>query len=292
MSDLTLPTHEQFEQLLANNPPRPPSPLAVWGPIIGLALLLVIAMFAGGIAAALLPWLGMAALFTAMLIRMRRAAALDSAVRRTQEQAMLRRYRDALRRAWRLLPHTTSQPNLHAKTVALISHCLDELHAYDAAIVGYDYLIERLPKEHPGAIQLRVQHALAALGAQRLTDADDTLRRLRGPVMAVPNTMVAAAYRLAELAQHTLTHHYTDGVALADDLLEQLRPLGVEAGYGHALLALCYHEDRSGQLSDDQRRGAAAQWWRRATTLLPASALVAKFPDLAVLANPPQAAHA
>jgi len=131
-------------------------------------------------------------------------------------------------------------------------------------------------------VHIGVSRANAALGADRLSDADDSIRRLRGAVEAFPDTTISATYRLAQLAQQVRTHHFAEGVKENDDLLDALRPLGVEAGYGHALMALChYHDPTQGETADDATaHDAAKQWWGRATLLLPSHTLLSRYPEL------------
>src|SRR5690606_10485087 len=107
-----------------------------------------------------------------------------------------------------------------------------------------DRLLDMLPQDHPGAIHLRIHRAIAALSAERLLDADEALRRLRNVTSDYARTPLAALYRFAELIQIVRTGHYDDALHEADTLLDALRPLGIEAGYGHALLALCYQQAR------------------------------------------------
>jgi hypothetical protein len=232
-----------------------------------------------------LPWVGLAWLFGHNWVRAQRAMRLESQVRKSQETAMLRRYPRSLREAWRILPQATPMPALHSQTVAMISHCLDSLGCYDAAIVGYDYLLQRLPPGEAITVHIGVSRANAALGAERLSDADDSIRRLRGAVEPFKDTTISAAYRLAQLAQQVRTHHFAEGAEENDDLIEALRPLGIEAGYGHALLALCHYKQnqRDGEADPQPSRDAARLWWDRATLLLPPATLLQRYPELAPL---------
>lgn len=277
------PTAEQFAQHLDEHPPRMPSPWAVWGPLLAVAGVAVVGLMAGGAAAILLPWLAMAGLFVFLAVRVRVARELETRTTQTHEMAMLRHYPQALRRAWRLLPRATSNPLLHARVVAVMAHCLDHVQAYDAAITGYDYLLRHLPDEHPGAVHLRVQRTIAAFCADHLSDGDDGLRRLRGAIGEEHRgTPVAAGYRLARLIQQVRTNHFQDAIDASDNLLDDLRPLSVEAGYGHALQALCHHHHPGGDPSAARR--AARLWWDRARMLLPTDTMIDRFPELAPLA--------
>ena len=104
-------------------------------------------------------------------------------------------------------------------------------------------------------------------------------RRVGRPLPApdpAPREHAAAAYRLARLVQSALTYHAADAVADADaggGPVACFRALGVEAGFAHGLLAWCHLK-----LHDAE---AAAQAWARATRLVPAHALVHRFPRLA-----------
>ncbi|MEX0655639.1 MAG: hypothetical protein WD534_13935 [Phycisphaeraceae bacterium] len=289
------PTVEQIESLLARHPLRPPSQVAVWAPLLLFAAMMALVLLVGGVWGVLLPWAGLGAMFGYLVLRVRRAKLIDQRVTRAQELAMLRHHDEALAMGWRLLPAAETTPGPYLRTMTLLGHCLEELKAYEAAIACFDRLLEMMPKDHPGTVHLRIHRAMAALGAERLLDADDALRQLRGTIRTYARTPVAALYRLAELIQSVRTGHYDDPLADADTLLDDLRPLGIEAGYGHALLALCYHRARpdtgdsdtadpgSANASARDQHEQARAWWRRATTLLSPEALVARFPELAVM---------
>jgi len=279
MADFVPPTPEQIEAHLDEHPPRPPSPWAARAPLIVMAAAIAAAVVLGGAYAAILPWVVLLGVFVFLAMRVRQARQREQGATRAQELAMLRHYPEAMRRAWLLVPQTTQQPNLYVRCVALLSQCLQQVKAYDAAIAGYDRLLDHLPREHPGAVQLRTFRAISALHADRLADADDTLRHLRGLVGPYADSAIGAAFRLAELTQHVRTHHYADGLERADQLLDELRPLGVEAGYGHALVALCHQEDRTARDETDRRQHVNL-WWRRATLLLPEAALTDRYPEL------------
>lgn len=280
------PTPEQFAGYLDHHPLRAASPWLNRAPLLVMAGLLVLMLVMGGLAGLILPWLGLAGLLGYMAWRNRRARELERRAGSVQELAMLRSYPQAMRDAWTLLPRVATQPPLYVQTVVMLSHCLDRVKAHDAAIVGYDRLLPHFPHDHPGGIHLRIQRAFATLFADRLADADDTLRRVRGVIEPYARSSLGAAYRLAQLFQHVRTHHFADAVDEAGDLLEALRPLGIEAGYGHALLALCYHQ--APPESEEQgwaRHQAAKLWWGRARTLMPEAALVGRFPELNPLAK-------
>jgi tetratricopeptide (TPR) repeat protein len=279
------PTPDQLAEHLDQYPPRAVSGWGVWGPVGGVAILAMLGLAAGGPLALLLPWAAVLGLLLYLSYRVRRSRDLEAQTSAAQELAMLRQFPEALRTAWRLLPQLSQYPLLHARVVALMAHCLDQVKQYEAALVGYDYLIEHLPADNPGVVQLRVQRTLAALQSDRLTEADDALRRLRGVIDRYAGSAIAGGYRLAQLLQQVRTHHFADVVADADadDPLEALRPLGVEAGYGHAMIALAYRQ--APQLAPERAREAADLWWSRATLLLPEATLVDRFPDLRPLTS-------
>jgi len=283
--DFSPPSPKQVGAHLNQHPASPPSVWSIRTPLLIAAGLIVLSIAMDGPVGSLLLWVALGWLFGHSAYRTHKAQVLETLVRKSQELAMLRRYPEALRRAWRLLPKAQGNPMLHSQTVAMISHCLDALGAFDAAIVGYDYLLKRMPPGQPITVHLGVSRAFASLGAENLSDADDALRRLRGAVEPFDHTPISAAYRLTRLAQQVRTHHFADAVQQRDGLLEALRPLGVEAGYGHALMALCYTQQPQpdGDDSIDQTR----KWWDRATLLLPPGTLIDRFPELKPLAELP-----
>lgn len=271
------PTAEALEAHLDAHPAEPPSPWVRRMPLIVLVVVVVLALTLGGPAAWLLPWIAFVGLIVYGGQRMRAVRRFDRRLTRAQELAMLRHHRPALRSAWRIIPELENHPAQQHRAVAVIAHVLDDLGAYDAAMVAYDRLLEDLPDGHPGAVHLKVQRVIAALSTHRLSDADDGLRRLRGTVEPFEKSPIGAAYRFALLYQSVQTAHYAEAIEESAGLVEALRPLGVEAGYGHALLAWCF-----GQRNDEAAGDAAqaALWWRRATTLLPAAAIAARFPEM------------
>lgn len=273
------PTPEQFEAYLRDHPANPPTVWQMRAPWMIALGLIVLSFVTGGPVSAVLPWIALIWLIGHTSYRSRRIVSLQSGVRRTQETAMLRRYPQALRRGWQMLPQVTPIPMLHGQTVAMISHCLDTLGQHDAAIVGYDYLLAQLPPGQPITVHIGVSRAAAALGAERLSDADDAIRRLRGPVEPFQNTPISAAYRLAMLAQQVRTHHFEEGVKESEGLTDELRPLGVEAGYGHALMALCHYYTDAGT-DGGEVSSEARTWWQQATLLLPPDTLLKRYPEL------------
>lgn len=254
---------------------RQPSRLLVWLPPVVIVAVIALSVTVRHVVTLIVPWIVLAGLLTFAFSRRRRLSHLERRVTRIQELTMLRYHHEALYSAWRLLPRVTTIPSMHGRVVAVIAHCLDQLKAHDAAIVAYDNLIERLPPQHPGSVQLRIQFAAAQLQCGQLFDADNTLRSLRGVADSIGQTVTTAGFRLTCLVQQVRTHHYTDAIESASTLLNDLRPLGVEAAYGHALMALSYSH-----LAGPAATRNARMWWSRATLLIPATVLVYRFAEL------------
>lgn len=281
-----LPTPERLSEHLEKNPPREIGSMRGRLPLLIIGVLAASLLLANYPVLALLPWVGLLVFMVVMAGRVQRNRLLHARVTRAWELALLREYREALRRAWTLLPLVSDQPELHGRCVAVIAHALDELSAYESATVAFDYLLERLPAEHPLAVRVRLQYAAAQVAQGYLADADDALRKLRPVAEERPNSQISASYALARLIQDVKTGHFSEAVEHAGQTAEQLRPLGVEAGYGHGLLAYCCDQIAS-HLQDpedaERHRDAAARWWRSATLLIPPAALAYRFHELADL---------
>jgi len=286
------PTAEQLSRHLEANPP---AGAAGWRSRLPLLILVVLGMsllLSLSPALALLPWLALLALMVFLSARMRAARELQQRVTRTWELSMIRRYREALGRAWELVPQCSKQPELHGRVVTIIAHILGELHQDEAAQVAYRYLLDRLPPDHPLALRLKVQSAIAMLGSDQLADADDALRKLRGQIEQTKDDTLGATYRWARLLQDVRTGHYADATEQAEQTAEALKPLGVDAGYGHGLLALCYHQLALHDPAADATlrtdlADRARRWWDKATLLIPPAALVFRHPDLGPLLRAP-----
>jgi len=283
--DYAPPTPEQLAEYLDAHPFAPPSPWAARVPLIVLVAVMVPVLLLDSLLAAVLPWFALAGVYVWMVARVRRAQALEGEVNRLGEFAMLRRYREALKRAWGIVPRVNHHPALLTRTLAVIGHCCDDQRAHETAMVAYDRVLELVPPQHPGAVHLRLQRAIAAFRCDRLADGDNELRKLRGTMDQVEADPAQGAYRLARLVQDVRTHHYADAAAQDRGLVEALRPLGVEAAYGYGLMAWCHHAMASGDPAERWR--AASLWWGRATLLLPPEALIWQFPELAPMADLP-----
>lgn len=288
MESFKPPTGPQLAQHLERHAASGPPKWMTRGPIVALVGLVVLGLLlyqtgARPLAYAL-PWLGLLGMLGWARWRVHHARTLERSVTRLQELAMLRHHREALVDAWSLLPKVKVSPSLHARAVALMGHLLDSVGAYEAALVAYNHLLEQMPEGHPAAPPLRVQRAVASLHCDHLADADNDLRRLRPLADKHPGSMLSAAYTLAQLVQDVRTGHYADAVQSADrqgDMVDRLRPLGTSAGYGHALLAWCrqQHDPADAAISSD---------WANATMLMPASALIHRFPELSDLKPEPE----
>ena len=284
-SGFTPPTAEQLSGHLRRCAPRRARRWLSILPFAGLGLIVGLTFAADGLGSVLLPVLALAALTAALSWRVRWLRRTEQGAVRVQELAATRHYRNALSQGWRLLPKLRAMPEMHCRTLAALALCLDQLKAYDSAIVAYDFLLALLPANHSGAIQMTVQRAAAQLMSDRLIDADDALRRLRGVIDQYPHTPLAAGYRLAGLLQQVHTYHFADAVAESDNLVESLRPLGVEAGFGYALMALAHF--RLDPTRAGERSAPATLWWARATTLLSPAALLERFDQLRQIAHLP-----
>ncbi len=283
-TQFTPPTAEQVAEHLANHPivggTMNPRVIAM----IILGVLVVILLLVPDMSVWLMPWLvmGFIGLLFYMALRTQQNRRHEQDSLRIGELAMLRRYSESLRRAWELLPKSTRHPGRYGRTVANIGHCLDELKEYDAAIIAYDHLLQTMPPEHPATVHLQISRAIASLCNDQLTDGDEWLRRIRNVIQPFMGSPVGASYQLARLIQDVRTAHYDEAIRMADELLDDLRPLGIEAGYGHGLMALCYYHRNMAESND---RELAGTWWQRAQLLLPRQVLTYRFPELTRLTN-------
>jgi tetratricopeptide (TPR) repeat protein len=265
------PTPEQVRDYLQQNEPQGPNRWTGLLPFIALGVVMGMAFTSHHALAALLPIAVVVGLLAILSWRVRSLKRIEQRAVRVQELTLTRSFPQALRLAWRVLPDLRALPELHGRTVAAIAHCLDQVKAFDAAIVSYDYLIVHLPNDHPGAVQLTIQRSIAQLFADQLADADDALRRLRNMIERYRDSAIGASYRLAYLVQQVFTGHYADAIEESDNLIDDLRPLGVEAGYGYALMALSHHK------LDGKDTNL---WWERATLLVEPASLVERFDQL------------
>lgn len=288
------PSADQVTQWLRRHPPAPPSRLVALLPLFGLLVLLIILQITTpNLLLMLIPWLILGGLIGHRVWQAYRLKDLENRVNHAATLTMLRRHPEALRLAWRTLPLATQTPDLHGRLVAQLAHNLDQVGANEQAIAAYSYLLEHMPPEHPGAVQIRIHRAMAQLANEQLADADDALRKLRGTVENYRNTPLSALYRLASLTQQVRTLHFADAVTCAPTLIDDLRPLGVSAGFGYALMAWSYHNLSAAQPTIDTSQTEIApatdharharEWWQRATILLPIQTLIERYKELTPL---------
>ncbi|QNN25188.1 hypothetical protein HED60_23870 [Planctomycetales bacterium ZRK34] len=216
----------------------------------------------------LVPWVMLMGLLIYLSVRARRQQALMRQVRVVSELAMTRRSRDALRAAWKLLPDLSGLPQAHGQVVTILASVLAQLRAHESSLVACDYLLPHIPPNHPASYMVRAQRLLDLLHIDRLADADDAIRDLRSADL---DPLSGAMLRTAELYQQIITHHDEDAALGSDDAIAALQPLGIDAGYGYALLATAF-------IRLDNAPDAGA-WWRRATLLLPSASIFEALPE-------------
>jgi len=278
------PRLEQVEAHLQECSLRTASLWVLWAPLVGLLALILLAGALGPVAAAILPWFGLIALIGYFQWRNWRMRQLERQSLMTAELTILRRYPDALRQTWRLLPRVTTLPHLHASALAVMAQSLEELAEHESALLVLDTLLDLLPQDHPNARSLRITRVMLALHTDQLADADDALRRLRELGEADPPNALSAGYHLAKLYQLVKTRHDEDALSLEESLIDKLRPLGMEAGFGYALMALCYHRLlQKRELTEEQQNELTQRrdlWWQRAKLLLPTERMYQRFEEL------------
>lgn len=286
-ASFTPPTPSQVRAYLERHRARGPSRLAAWSPLAALTAALALTIWGQQPWMFVVAWVIVVAVLVGMTARIRNVRRMGQRLVQAQELATRRDWLDALRSTWGLLPSLVSLPTLHGQATALIAHCLHELKTYEAAIVAYDHLLDLIPAGQPVSVGLRVHRAVAQLFNDQLTDADDTLQRLRGQMDTSINPAVAASYSMACLMQRVMTNHWAEAADYgSSDLVDQLRPLGIEAGYGYALMALSCHQLAAAEDPGQQQLAQQADlWWSRATLLLPVAALVNRFSELSQITH-------
>jgi tetratricopeptide (TPR) repeat protein len=303
-----LPDEKQVREWLTAHRLQPASPWA----FIGVTALLIFAVFMlgmgdqSGVSQFITIMLGVGViLFVISRARKIRNAETDS--RRVHELTVTRQWRDAFELAWKTIPGVTQMPEQYARTLACMAYSLDQLKRYDSAIYSYKLLLEVLPSDHSFVTQVQTHMAIAMLANDELSDADDRLRKLR--LQAGRQTPVLKALiSLADLIQITRTYHYADALAIEQNAEEMFRPLGVEAGFGYALLAyarqqLAEREIKQSAVADftqslepgqeqpmppgQAHLQAADQLWGKATLLVSPQRIVDRFPMLSTLLSRP-----
>lgn len=286
------PTPKQVDDFLSRNSAQPPSFMTTWFPMIAMSIVLGLSVTTNHPVVLVPLWLCVIGMMIYFGMRAQWHRAVDARVNELQQMAMLRHFSDALRLAWRTLPSVRAIPELHGRTVLMIAHCLDHLRQPEAALIAYENVIRGLPGDLAITAQLQIQQAMTQLAADHLLDADRALRKLRSRAQELPNSVISGSYRLACLVQQSRTHHFADAVNESQNVVEELRPLGIEAGYGHALLALA-HDKLASRTSPEAlaepdqlalHAEQARRCWERATLLLSPESLVDRYPELSPLA--------
>ncbi len=218
------------------------------------------------------PWLILISLLAYLTYRARQTRALEQSVREVFELSITHHPQKALDLACSLLPRLTSAPPAHGQIITLISANLNRLHFYEPASDASSYLIELIHDKHPASAYLRLQRAKSYLHLEQLADADDELRRLRNADLS---SVDSALFTACSLYQQIKTHHHQDAANLAPNAVEQLKPLGADAGYAYGLIATAFHHLNN--------PAEAQAWWRKATLLLPPTAIAYDYPETAPL---------
>ncbi|MEM6749935.1 MAG: hypothetical protein AAGA57_03230 [Planctomycetota bacterium] len=297
------PTVDEVERLLSSRRPTPGvAPWARWVVIAGVGVVvlsLLLSMIDAGEAAALLPVAAVLIAAIGLRLRANRERAAHDAVNAAHELSALRRSREALAEAWRLWPSGAASPSRRRQLLAIMAQSLEEIGAWEQALRVLDELLETLPAPSPPELMLRLRRASVLVWTEQLTDVDDELRSARPRLGAERANLGWALYRQAELLRDAATGHADRVEALGAPLIEELRPLGVDAAVGYAAAAVCLarladadqkRQDapapaRPSAMLDPDRPAAerlwamARDWWRRACDLAPEAPLVARVPQ-------------
>lgn len=254
-------------------------------PLFLLIFAAVLTLFAQDLLTATMPWMILVGVVAYAMVRVRQVRSIQDRVMKVSEWTQIGQHERATRAIWKLLPVVQMMPELHGRLVALMAHNLDRLTAWPAAEIAYDYLITRMPSDHPGSVQLQLQRTVLQLFNDELTTADNNIRKLRPLAIELKNSPVSATFYYAALLQHVRTLHFSEAVEEnRDTLVERLRPLGVEAGHGYALLAWSFFQLANRRPDEPQRMQQALDWWHKATLLMPTAKLLARQEDLKSLA--------
>lgn len=284
----TPPSPKQVTEHLVRCAPRVSRMWVTQLPLFLLIFAAGLTLFANDVLTAIIPWLILIGVVIFSAFRVKRIRNIQQRVERVGEWTQLGQHQRAVRAIWKLLMITQMMPELHGRLVALMAHNLDRLSSWPAAEVAYDYLITRMPADHPGSVQLQLQRTILQLFNDELTTADNNIRKLRPLATEISDSPIAATYHYAVLLQHIRTYHFAEAVAEnREHLVERLRPLGIEAGHGYALLAWSYFQLAQRQPDDENLMQQAMAWWHKATLLVASDQLLQRQADLK-----PLAAHA
>ena len=277
------PTVEQVRDLIKRNGPRVVSVWVARLPMIVMIALVGVILVTDNEVAVMLPWLAFMGIMVWTILNVKRAKKAEARTNQLSELAMQRRYVQAIREAWVFLSERSvrGNPVLYIRVLSVIGHCLHEVGSYEAGTEVYNYMIEHVPSGNAQAMQMKAYRAIAWLMDDQLADADDAIRGLRHVREDYKNTVLSASVFFAELLQCVKTNSFEEGIGMAEKGLEELRPMGIEAGYGHGLIALCYvkHGEFGGEWKDEHENGVKL-WWERAKCLIEEKYLLRKLPEL------------
>lgn len=226
----------------------------------------------------LLPWVLLGGLLVYITRQRKLLRDVQVEVQRAGELTMLRHHHTALERAWRAVPRVQQWPQFHAQAAMLVGANLLALRCYESGIAAGDYLLGLIPPTHPVGQVVSLQRAAALLHEDRLTDADEALRKTAGQEL---NPLSDAMLAFARAYQQVKTHQVEALVERPEALPVKLRPLGFDAGHGYGLVAAAMRArgDEAG----------AMRWWKLATLLLPAPVIMNALPETRTLAALPPA---
>ncbi|BAM03579.1 hypothetical protein [Phycisphaera mikurensis] len=310
----TLPDADGLRERLEETQPHPVPASRRALPIAAVGLALLAALAGPPLIGTLAPWLVLGGIALLAVRRARQSRRVGEGLEQAETLLRTRRPAAAYHAADAWLDDTVHEPAASAGCLHVMAQALQTLRHQEATLVATEALLERLPPHHPARASALLHRSIAEFESDRLADGDATLGRLRGllekrePVEPVepagedpqaghagddrrvgrpfpPADRAAeehahAAVRVAQLVQSVSTWHAADAVADAESAggaVAAFRPLGVDAGFAHGLLAWCH-------LKLHRAEDAAAAW-AVATRLIPAPALVHRFPRLAEVAE-------
>jgi len=270
------PAPPTANELLAHLQAHMPQPQRRWrtGLLLIVGVVIGVMLFTGpSLIGIIAPWLVIAGFIGWAQWNKIRLLGLQHRLRNVRELTLLRRPERAAQQAWQLVPDITRFADFHVQTVMLMATNYMALRAFEPAVTAQEYLIEHLPDEHPVSRIVRLQRLLGLLHEDRLSDADDELRKLERTQL---DPIGRALLRVARMYQQIKTNHTRDATSeldeAGDELIEQMQHVGVDGGVGYALAAAAYLAV--------ERRDEAQTWWHRATMLVPGSALTQDAAEL------------
>ena len=131
------PSADQVTDYLTRHLATGPAKWVTWLPAMLLVAAVLLALTWSNPALTLLIWMILPGLFIAAMVRARSVKKIEQSLANVQEFTLRRNHSQALRVVWQLIPQLNTQPQMHAKAVALLAHNLQHVHAYDAAVVAF-----------------------------------------------------------------------------------------------------------------------------------------------------------